>query len=81
MTRFIFWMLVLYIAWRWWRRVQVERRRRDEQAPPRQAERVLACQNCRVYLPEGEGLSIAGRFFCSDKCCRQAGLTPPGAER
>lgn len=80
MTRYLFWLLLFYLAWRWWRRLQIKLRRDHQPVPPSHAERMLSCQSCRIYLPEREGLIVAGHFFCSDKCCRQAGLAPPGAK-
>ncbi|MCL2876330.1 MAG: hypothetical protein FWF12_08610 [Betaproteobacteria bacterium] len=34
------------------------------------AERMLACSVCGVHVPESEGITMAGKFFCCEAHCK-----------
>lgn len=64
-------LFILLLVAVWWIRRQILRvgaarakRAHDTQpAPPQQ---MLACAHCGVHVPEGEGVSDAGVFYCCD---------------
>lgn len=39
----------------------------------RTPERMLACEYCKVHVPEGEGVEDGGHFFCCDEHRRLVG--------
>ncbi len=64
-------ILGLIIFW-WLRRSWKTFRRRDGTTAAmrphtRTPERMLACEYCKVHVPEGEGVHDDGHFFCCDE--------------
>lgn len=37
------------------------------QAPVGEIEQMVACAHCGVHVPESEGVTSGGRFFCSEE--------------
>lgn len=47
----------------------------QDEAAPRGGEQVLPCEHCGVLVPHSEGVTRAGRFYCS---AEHAELGPRG---
>lgn len=76
MRNLILFVLVLVGIW-WVRRALANKRARGGGAgrsartegggkSARGMERMIECAHCGVHVPESEGLSEAGRFYCCD---------------
>lgn len=69
-------LFLLVLVGIWWVRRALGRARTAKQAPKAEAakgragatsmERVLECAHCGVHVPESEGVSVEGRFYCSE---------------
>ena len=57
--------VVAYLLFKGVRRRATARREGDRPAPG--AERMVACAQCGVHLPEGEAIAGEGRHFCCEE--------------
>lgn len=76
MRNLLLFILLLIGVW-WFRRSLQDDRDERPAARPRQderlakpAERMQACAHCGMIVPESEGVSQAGEFFCSAEHAR-----------
>lgn len=64
-------LVILVLIAVWWVRRQLlrigeNRAKRAQAAPPTPAQQMVACAHCGLHVPEGEGVSGAGVFYCCD---------------
>lgn len=67
MGKFIFLVLVGLAFFLAWKLAARGIRTRRKPAPPRDAERMVACRQCGVHLPVSESVESGGNYFCSDE--------------
>lgn len=64
-------LVILVLIAVWWVRRQIlrigeARAKRVQDAPAAPAQQFVACAHCGLHVPEGEGVSDAAGFYCSD---------------
>lgn len=70
-------ILLAFIAVVWW--VWKKRNQPSQDVSPSRdpaPQKMLVCSHCGVHFPEGDGLSEAGQFYCSEahrRAAREAG--------
>ena len=80
MQKLLVFILVL-LAIYWIRRLLSQAKRRSRQDAPGAAQggtqrgstRMLACRQCGVHVPEDEGLTRGGHFYCCEEHAREDG--------
>lgn len=67
LIRFLFdFALPLFLVWLLWQKIQLGRRPARRPPPHRpEAEDMVACAHCGVYLPKSESILDNGNRFCS----------------
>lgn len=63
--KYLLLLVFLYVIWRLWRARNRRGLRGERSRSNPSAERMLVCEHCGVYFPEGEGTKFAGRAYCS----------------
>lgn len=65
--KYLLWLVVIAVIWWVWSKRQVaDRRPASPMAPSREAEKMVRCAHCGVYLPESDGLVAEGQVYCSE---------------
>ena len=65
--KYLLWLLVIgVIWWVWSKRQGAERRPVSNPTSTPEAERMVRCAHCGVYLPESDGLAAGGQVYCSE---------------
>lgn len=66
---------LVYLAWRFAKRLLAAANRGDDQRPPRSSEprgeTMVRCQQCGLHVPEAEAFKHRGLGFCSQEHQRQ----------
>jgi uncharacterized protein len=91
MGKLTFWLLLAGLLWLGWTLWRVGKRRADaarkEQADPpaaspatkdsrAEAEPMVSCALCKVYLPRGDAVADSERYFCSTAHRDATGRSP-----
>ncbi len=63
--KYLLWLLVIAVIWWVWSKRQTAERRPASRPAP-EAERMVRCAHCGVYLPESDGLAAEGQVYCSE---------------
>ena len=67
MTRLIFWLALILVAYVALRAVRNHSRAsRSKGAPSSPVEKMVSCSTCGINLPQGEAISIGDSFYCSE---------------
>jgi len=71
-SRFLLYTVVVYISWRFVRRLLAPaRRRRVAETRPRRPAAMIRCETCGMFITKGSALLAGGREFCSPACVKQ----------
>lgn len=66
MGKLILGLVLAFVVWRMWRKLQVAGSDRPAAAAaPRPAEAIVACAHCGVHQPRSECIESRGRVYCS----------------
>lgn len=76
--KFLVLVLVLVVAYMFWRHARLEQRRDDGQAPARDPlaapQEMVSCPVCGLHLPKGDAVSGSnGLLYCSQEHRLRAG--------
>lgn len=64
LMKYLLWLVVIGVVWWVWTKRQVAEKGAVAQ-PMREAEKMVCCAHCGVYLPESDAVAGEGRFYCS----------------
>ncbi|MDX9698717.1 MAG: PP0621 family protein [Rhodocyclaceae bacterium] len=61
-------LVLVFVAVWWFRRMQARRQavRAQRMQQALSSERMPACEHCGLHVPESEGVTVEGHFFCSE---------------
>lgn len=75
--KYLLWLGVIAVVWWIWSKRQAAGSARPVQKPTPDAERMVRCAHCGVYLPASDSIADAGEVYCSE-AHRISGPAPGG---
>jgi hypothetical protein len=76
MFRILILFLVFYIIYKFLKKIFFSGTRSYKNTPSSAAEniegeKILPCENCKIYFPESQAVKHNGKLFCSNKCAKK----------
>ena len=67
MFRLIIWFLIIYFGYTLFKKF-FKKTPEDKMPNPNNKEKMIQCENCKIYFPESSKIAKNGKNFCSKRC-------------